>query len=214
MDARTMSTARRILREYGTTYAEEAGIRLRDAPSPLYRLLVLCVLFSAPIRAGTAVGAARELFAAGLRTPRAMADSAWQDRVDALGRAHYRRYDESTATALGAGAHVLLERWQGDLRRLRDEAGADPARVRELLQEVPRIGPTGADIFCREAQAVWPELRPFVDGRVRGAAADVGLPRTAKALAALVPARDFVRFTDGLVRVSLTHDAADRLRAA
>ncbi|WP_438309901.1 endonuclease [Streptomyces sp. HUAS TT3] len=205
--------ARRILRDFGETYVHEAGIRLRDTPAPLYQLLVLCVLLSAPIRANTAVAAARELFAAGLRTPRRMADARWQDRVDALGRAHYRRYDESTATALGEGAQLLLDRWNGDLRALRDEAGGDPARVRELLQEVPRIGPAGADVFCREAQAVWPELRPFADARVRDAASGVGLPRTPGKLAALVPRREFARLADGLVRVSLTRGAADRLRA-
>ncbi|MFJ4776133.1 endonuclease [Streptomyces sp. NPDC088762] len=210
----TRAMARRILREYGETYAHEAGIRLRDTPAPLYQLLVLCVLLSAPIRARTAVAAARELFADGLRTPRRMADSDRRQRVAALGRAHYRRYDESTATALGDGARLLLERRHGDLRTLRDEAGGDPARVRELLQEVPRIGATGADIFCREAQAVWPELRPFADARVREAAAGVGLPHTARALAGLVRPGEFARFADGLVRIGLTPDAADRLRAA
>lgn len=170
-----------------------------------------CVLLSVPIRAPTAVAAARELFEARLRTPRRMADSRWQERVDALGRAHYRRYDESTATALGDGARLLLGRWKGDLRRLRDEADGELARVRELLQEVPRIGPTGADILCREVQDVWPRLRPFVDARVREAAGSLGLPRTPRALAALVPSGDFVRLADGLVRVSLSPDAAARL---
>ncbi|MFD9408167.1 endonuclease [Streptomyces sp. NPDC059989] len=210
----TREMARRVLREYGETYVHEAGIRLRDTPAPLYQLLVLCVLLSAPIRAATAVAAARELFGDRLRTPRRMADSPWQQRVDALGRTHYRRYDESTATALGNGARLVLERWNGDLRRLRDEAGGDPAAVRELLQEVPRIGATGSDIFCREAQAVWPELRPFVDARVRAAAAGVGLPGTPRALAELVPPAEFARFADGLVRIALTPDAAGRLRAA
>lgn len=137
-------TAKALLEEYGTTHAEEAGIRLRDTPAPLYQLLTLCVLFSVRIKADIAVAAARELFAAGMRTPRAMAASSWQARVDALGRAHYRRYDESTATALGAGAELVLDRYRGDLRRLREEADGDPDRVAELLREVPRIGPVGA----------------------------------------------------------------------
>lgn len=206
--------ARRILREHGETYAEEAGIRLRDTPSPLYRLLVLCVLFAVPIRAGTAVAAARELAAAGYRTPRAMLDASWQDRVDALGRARYRRYDESTATALADGARLLLDRWHGDLRRLRAAADGDVDRLRALLREVPRIGPTGADIFCREAQAVWPELRPFVDARTADTAADLGLPRTPERLAALVEPRELAALTAALVRIRLSPDAADRLRAA
>ncbi|MEU6312790.1 endonuclease [Streptomyces sp. NPDC047014] len=214
MNATRTTTARRILDEYGETYAHEAGIRLRDTPAPLYQVLVLSVLLSAPIRAGTAVAAARELFADGLRTPRRMADATWQRRVDALGRAHYRRYDESTSTALGDGARLLLDRHHGDLRELREEAGGDPDRLRALLQEIPRIGPTGADIFCREVQTLWPELRPYADRRVREAASGAGLPRTPKALARLVAPGEFTRLADGLVRMSLTPGAAGKPRGA
>lgn len=205
-------TAERLLREYGRTHAEEAGIHLRDTPSPLYQLLTLCVLFSVRIKADIAVAAARELFGAGMRTPRAMLEASWQDRVDALGRAHYRRYDESTATALGAGAELLLDQYGGDLRRLREKADGDPGRVRELLREVPRIGPVGADIFCREAQGVWPELRPAFDDRARHAAGELGLPRTPEGLAELVAAQDLPKLAAALVRVELTKGAVDALR--
>lgn len=199
--------AKRLLAEYGQTHAREAGIRLRDTPAPLYQLLTLCVLFSVRIKADIAVAAARELFAAGMRTPRAMAASSWQDRVDALGRAHYRRYDESTSTALGAGADLVIDRYRGDLRRLRDEADGDPDRIRELLREFPRIGPVGADIFCREAQGVWPELRPAFDGRARRAAASLGLPHSPAGLARLVAADDLPRLAAALVRVELSDGA-------
>ncbi|MER6395557.1 endonuclease [Kitasatospora sp. NPDC001603] len=211
MDAKR--TARRVLHDYGETYAHQAGIRLADTPAPLYQVLVLCVLCAAPIRTETAVAAARELFAAGLRTPRAMARATWQDRVDALGRAHYRRYDESTATALGDGAELVLDRWHGDLRALRREAGGDVQRLRGLLREVPRIGPTAADIFCRETQGVWPELRPFFDTRARRSASALGLPRSPGALAGLVAPRDLVRLADGLVRAGRAPGAVERLRA-
>jgi hypothetical protein len=101
---------------YGTTYAEEAGIRLADKPSPLYRLLVLALLLSARTCAPIAVAAAKELSTAGMRTPRAMAEASWQQRVDALGRGGYRRYDERTSTMLGEGAELLLEKYRVDLR--------------------------------------------------------------------------------------------------
>lgn len=197
------TTAKGLLDEYGRTYAEEAGIRLRNTPSPLYRLLTLCVLLSVRIKADIAVAAARELSGAGMRTPQAMVKASWQARVDALGRAHYRRYDESTATALGAGAQLLIDRYRGDLRRLREEAGGDPERIRGLLREFPRIGPVGADIFSREAQGVWPELRPAFDGRARDGAAGRGLPKTPEGLARLVSGDDLPRLAAALVRVEL-----------
>ncbi|MEV8093994.1 endonuclease [Kitasatospora sp. NPDC085879] len=194
-------TAARLLREHGRTYAQEAGIALRDKPAPLYQLLVLTLLCSTRIRADIAAAAARELFRAGLRTPQAMTGADWQDRVDALGRAHYVRYDESTATALGRGADLLLERWRGDLRRLRAEADGDTAEVHRLLREFPRIGPVGADIFCREAQGVWPELRPSFDQRARASAAALGLPDEPERLAALVPGPELPALAAALVRV-------------
>ncbi|MEU1284190.1 endonuclease [Kitasatospora sp. NPDC005856] len=202
----------RLLSDHGRTYAEQAGITLRDKPAPLYRLLVLTVLCSIRIKADTATTAARELFRAGLRTPRVMADSDWQDRVDALGRAHYVRYDESTATALGDGAQLVLDRWHGDLRRMREQADGDLDALRDLLREVPRIGPVGADIFCREAQAVWPQLRPFFDDRACGTAKDLGLPHTPRGLGSLVPPKDHARLAAALVRVSLSKDAVKELQ--
>ncbi|MFF9473449.1 endonuclease [Streptomyces roseolus] len=212
MTADTMTS--RLLSEYGRTYARQAGITLRDKPSPLYRLLVLTVLCSIRIGADTAVAAARELSRAGLRTPRAMAGSSWQARVDALGRAHYVRYDESTATALGDGARLVLDRWGGDLRRLGDEADGDPDALRGLLREVPRIGPVGADIFCREVQAVWPWLRPYFDDRACRTAQELGLPHTPRGLGDLVPPEDHASLAAALVRVGLSKDAVRHLRVA
>ncbi len=207
-------TVATLLERFGRTYADEAGIRLRDTPSPLYRLLVLTTLSSVRIGADLAVAAARELSAAGLRTPKAMAASDWQSRVDALGRAHYVRYDESTATALGRGAELLLDRWRGDLRRLRDEADGEPAQVAGLIRVFPRIGPVGAGIFCREAQAVWPTLRPFFDDRALRTAAELGLPDSPGALAGLTRPRDLARLAAALTRVGLSRTRPGDLLAA
>ncbi|MEU6579098.1 endonuclease [Streptomyces sp. NPDC046805] len=203
----------RLLREYGQTYAEEAGITLRDKPAPLYQLLMMTVLCSVRIKAGTAIAAARELFAAGLDTAPAMAGSSWRERVVLLGRAHYVRYDESTATALGSGAELVLDKYHGDLRKLREQAAGDVERLRALLQEVPRIGPVGADIFCREVQAVWPEVRPFLGERACATAAELGLPHTPRGLAALLPGDDLARLAAALVRVSLSKGAVAEMRA-
>lgn len=196
-------TVRRLLDEHGRTYAEEAGITLRDKPSPLYRLLVLTTLLSVRISADLAVAAARELSRAGWRTPKAMLASTWQQRVDALGRAHYKRYDESTATYLEQGAQLVQDRYAGDLRRLRAEADGDVALMRKLLTEVPRIGPTGAHIFCREVQVVWPEVRPYVDKRALDQARRLDLPADSGRLGKLVGGDDVGRLAAALVRASL-----------
>ncbi|KRF15535.1 endonuclease [Nocardioides sp. Soil797] len=194
--------ADQLLREHGTTYAVEAGITLRDKPSPLYQLLVLTTLSATRISADIAVAAARELFTAGWRTPEKMSGATWQQRVDALGRGHYRRYDESTSTALADAANHLLEEYSGDLRRIRPEGHEGVSGLREALTGFPRIGPTGADIFCREVQEIWPEVSPFFDKRaLRGAAAH-DLPSDVDRLAALAPEGEFARFAAALARVA------------
>jgi endonuclease III len=205
---------RLLLDRYGRSFADEAGIRLADRPAPLYQLLVLATLLSARISADVAVAAARELFAAGYRTPHAMADATWQQRVDALGRGHYRRYDERTATMLGDAARLCLERWHGDLRRLRAEAHGETRRLRSSLTGFPGIGPTGADIFMREVQGVWPEYRPFLDSKVLAGAGKLHLPTTPESLADRVAADDLPRLASALVRVALTRTLPDELRQA
>ncbi|MGW0432792.1 hypothetical protein ACWDV4_09640 [Micromonospora sp. NPDC003197] len=208
------AVVRTLLDRHGRTYAEDCGIQLADRPAPLYQLLVLATLLSTRIRAGVAVAAARELFAAGYRTPQAMEAASWQDRVDALGRGHYRRYDERTSTMLGTGARLCLERWRGDLRRLHREANGDRGALRRLLTEFPGIGPTGADIFLREVQAVWSDVRPYTDRRMSSGARRLGLPTTPDALAGLVTGRDFSRLASALVRVSLGEAPAESLTKA
>ncbi len=202
-----------LLERHGTTYAEQARITVKDAPSPLYRLLVLSLLLSARISADIAVAAARELSAAGYRTPRRMVDATWQQRVDALGRGHYRRYDERTATMLGDGAELLLNRYAGDLRRLREQA-TSPSEVGKRLQAFPGIGPTGASIFCREVQGQWPELAPTLDAKVLQGAERLGLPTSASRLAKLVSGDDLPRLAAGCVRAALDSDVAEDVRRA
>ena len=203
-----MADVERLLAEAGRTYAAEAGIKLANTPSQLYRLLVLSVLLSAPIQAKVAVATARELSKAGLGTPAHMAEATWQQRVDALGRGHYVRYDESTATALGDGARLLLDKYSGDLRKLRDQA-SDRKELKALLREVPRLGPVGVDIFCREAQQVWPELRPYFDDKARKGAQRLGW--SAEDLPKLVGEDDYARLSAALVRAGRDKKLAELL---
>ena len=126
----------------------------------------------------------------------------WQQRVDALGRGGYRRYDERTSTQLEDAAVLVLDRWGGDLRRLHGEAGADASRLAELLQEVKGIGPAGASIYLREVQAVWTDVAPYVDDLTLEGARVAGLPDDPSRLAGLVPAADLTRLVAACVRIA------------
>ncbi|WP_280232371.1 endonuclease [Nocardia cyriacigeorgica] len=203
-----------LLDRAGTGYAAAAGIALADKPAPLFQLLMLSELLSTRISADLAVGAAKELIDSGYRTPHRVSDAEWQELVDALGRAHYRRYDESTATRLGANATAVLDRYHGDLRELAAEADHDPTRAAELLQQFQGIGPVGADIFLREVQDIWTWARPHFDERALRGAERVDLPTDPDRLAELAPRGHTADLAAALVRVTLDDDIADEVRAA
>lgn len=192
-----------LLERWGRTYAEEARITLRDKPAPLFQLLVLTQLSATRIGADVAAATAGELFAAGWRTPDRLLESTWQQRVNALGRGGYRRYDESTATRLAELATAVRDDLRGDLRRLGDEADGSVPALRSRLEVLPRIGPTGSGIFCREVQAVWTWVRPFFDDRALRAARRLGYPSAPADLAALVPEDRLAELSSALIRWSL-----------
>jgi endonuclease III len=198
---------RRLLKIAGTTYADEAGIRLKDQPMPLFQLLTLCMLASKPIDAAIAVQAARELFRAGLRTPQSVLKADRADMISAFGRAHYVRYDESSATRLADIAAAVRDDYAGDLRKL---ATGDVRSTIRLLKQFKGIGDTGADIFLREVQDVWTWARPYFDARASTAARQLGLPTDPEKLGALAP-RNNAKLAAALVRVSLDDKLRDKV---
>ncbi|WP_433801014.1 endonuclease [Actinomycetospora sp. CA-084318] len=205
-------TAARLLEDAGETFAAEAGITLDDKPAPLYRLLVLTVLLSSRVQARLGTRACAELVDSDLGTPDKMRAATHQQVHDALDRAKFLSKDQ-TADALIDGAALVADRWSGDLRRMRAEADGDADRLGELLREVPRLGPVGADIFLREVQAVWPEFRPHLDGKATDGARAVGLPTDPDTLAGLVDEGDLARFAAALVRAALDDEVAERVSA-
>jgi hypothetical protein len=200
-----------LLERHGLTYAEELGIKLeRGTPSVLFRWLCASILLSARIGAGAAMHAARALAEQGWTTAEKMAAATWEQRTRTLNRAGYARYDESTSRMLGDTAEMLLDKYQGDLRKLRDAA----ERERVLLKECKGIGEVGADIFCREAQVTWDELFPFADRRALEAAGRLGLDNDANRLASRVARKDYPRLLAALVRTGLAKDFDSVLEAA
>lgn len=200
----------RLLKVAGTTYAAEAGIKLSDRPMPLFQLLVLCMLASKPIDAAIAMAAARELFKAGLRTPKAVLGANRRTMIDAFGRAHYVRYDESSATRLTEMAERVRDDYSGDLRELADSSHRDVAAAKRMLKKFKGIGDTGADIYLREVQDVWTWVQPYFDDRATAMAKQLGLPWQPQKLGALA-ARGNARLAAALVRVSLDDDARRRV---
>jgi hypothetical protein len=177
---------------------------------PLFQLLVLAMLASKPISADVAASAARQLFKSGMRTPRAVLSGERQKVISAFGRAGYARYDESSATRLCDMARRVQHEYDGDLRNLGVRCGHDPHRAADELAKFNGIGPTGADVFLREVQVVWPWVRPHFDDKALAAARELDLPTGPTDLAALAP-RSNAQLAAALVRVSLDDELRDEI---
>jgi hypothetical protein len=118
------------------------------------------------------------------------------------------RYDESSASRLTDLANRVDTDYRGDLRLLARIAKPDAREAKVLLKQFAGIGDTGADIFLREVQDVWPWVRPYFDKRALDTAKELGLPRDAKKLATL-SGRAVAPLAAALVRVSLDDDIRD-----
>jgi endonuclease III len=196
---------RQLLKVAGTTYAAEADVRISDKPMPLFQLLVLCMLASKPIDATIAMRAGHELFRAGLKTPKAVLDADRHTMIEAFGRAHYARYDESSATRLTEMAQRIVDDYGGDLREIPRRTSENVDAAKQMLKEFKGIGDTGADIFLREVQDVWTWVRPHFDKRATRTAKALGLPDDPEKLGALAP-RANAKLAAALVRASLDED--------
>ncbi|NDW06992.1 hypothetical protein [Jiella pacifica] len=198
------ATVERLLQRTQKTFAEEMGLDLsKNTPMPLFLWLVAANLFSARISADQALRAAKALKDAGLTTADHMAEATWKERVVILNRNGYARFDEKTSRFLQDVADHCRDAYGGDLRKLREAAGRDPAEERRLLKAFKGIGDTGADIFFREVQVAWGELYPFADKRALQAAETLGLGNDAETLAGLVSKKDFPRLLTALLRADL-----------
>jgi endonuclease III len=201
---------RRLLDAAGTTYAAEAGVRISDRPMPLFQLLTLCMLASKPIDATIAMRAGHQLFSEGLKTPKAVLAADRRTMIDAFGRAHYVRYDESSATRLTEMAQRVVDEYSGDLREIAVRSSDNVAAAKRMLKKFKGIGDTGADIYLREVQDVWTWVRPYFDKRATRTAKALGLPADPDKLGALVP-RANARLAAALVRASLDDDLRQQI---
>lgn len=193
-----------LVAHQGKLYSEEIGADIsRDTPQELFHWLIAALMMSARISAGNALRAAAALRAAGLHKTGAIRAAHRTELVRVLNENGYARYDESTADYIKAAAELVEERYGGDLRRLRDDAG-DGAAIRRKLQEFKGIGAVGADIFAREAQLVWDALYPVTGRPAREAAKNFGLPEEPGKLAEMAGSRErFVRLVAALTRAAL-----------
>ncbi|MCX4390324.1 hypothetical protein OG777_25865 [Micromonospora peucetia] len=196
----------------GRGFAEQYGFRVVNNPSSLFQVLCLAVLLARRGDFRRALDSAHALPAAGWDSAARLARSLHADRVRVLRDSGQRGDVDALADTLGDLARAVVERYRGDLRRLRAVAHHDPARERELLTELPGVDGAVVDLFLREAQALWREVAPVADRRALVAARRLGLGRSADDLAELAGSGESERLAwlvGALARVDLEQRYAE-----
>ena len=138
-----------------TISASDLGIALeRDDESALFKWFIASFLMGKRIQAPIAAQAYRVIVEEqGRDTPRKLQHCTSRELVSMLGRAHYVRYDESTAQRLLDLSAKLNAEYAGKITRMRD-ASEDRQAFEKRLGEFEGVGPKTIEIFMRDAAQV------------------------------------------------------------
>lgn len=119
----------------------------------LFKWFLACLLFGKPIQTEIAEQAYGELVGAGLTSADAVIRAGWDKLVRLLDRAHYVRYDFSTATKLLEVCQELRGRY-GTVTKLLSSSRTT-SELSKKLQEFKHVGPVTARIFLRDIRPIW-----------------------------------------------------------
>ncbi|AEB45798.1 MULTISPECIES: hypothetical protein [Micromonospora] len=184
----TIEDKKRLVRRLagsGRGFAEQYGFRVTNNPASLFQLLCLAILLARRGDYRRALDSAHALPDAGWDSAARLARALHEDLVRVLRERGQRGDVDALADLLGDLARTVVQRYRGDLRRLRSAAGYDPDRERELLTALPGVDAAVVELFLREVQALWGEVAPVADRRALAAARRLKLGRSAEDLAVL-----------------------------
>ena len=146
-----------------TSYVRRLRINLSSRnEEELFKWFLACLLFGKPIQMEIAERAFQELVAARLTSPGAVIRAGWDKLVRLLDRAHYVRYDFSTAIELLEVCEELKRRY-GTLTNLLAQART-ASELSRRLQEFKHIGPVTTRIFLRDVRPIWYRSAAFKKG--------------------------------------------------
>ncbi|KAJ5082008.1 hypothetical protein N7532_011051 [Penicillium argentinense] len=130
-------------------YSNDLGIDLNSGDeTECFKWFLACLLFGKPIQQEIAKRAFLELREAGITSPNAVLETGWDKLVEILDKAHYVRYDFSTATKLLDISEDLNKKY-GAFGALLSQCSST-TQLSKRLQELKGVGPKTAEIFLRD----------------------------------------------------------------
>jgi hypothetical protein len=181
-----------LIENFGRKYSEILGIDLSDAKEEeIFKWFLASILFGAPITENSVIKTFTCFREYNILTPNKILRTGWDGLVKILDEGSYTRYDFKTADKLLEVMRNLMERYDGSLVILYNEA-SDGQDLEKRLKELGKgIGDVTVSIFLRELRDVWEKANPEPTSLVFMAAEKLGIIRREKVEDPLRQLKDF-----------------------
>lgn len=150
-----------LLEKYGQKYSDILGIDLsKGRDEEIFKWFLAALLFGAPIQESSAIKTYKCLEKYKVLTPRRILETGWDGLVKILDEGSYTRYDFKTADKLLEVMKNLVEKYNGSLTLLYNNASDTLDLERSLKKLGKGIGDVTVSIFLRELRDIWEKANP------------------------------------------------------
>jgi hypothetical protein len=165
-----------LIESSGRRYSEILDIDLSEGKEEeIFKWFLASVLFGAPITENSVIKTFRCFQKYNALTPNKILKTGWDGLVKILDEGSYTRYDFKTADKLLEVMRNLMERYDGNLTVLYNEA-SDGRDLEKRLKDLGKgIGDVTVSIFLREMRDVWDKADPEPTSLVVMAAEELGI---------------------------------------
>jgi len=150
-----------LVENFGQKYSEILGIDLsRGNDDEVFRWFLASILFGAPITESSVIKTYKCLRKYNVLTPKRVLETGWDGLVRILDEGSYTRYDFKTADKLLEVMQNLVEKYNGSLTVLYNDA-SDMRDLEKKLKDLGKgVGDVTVSVFFRELRDVWKKANP------------------------------------------------------
>jgi hypothetical protein len=185
-------TLKLLVENFGQKYSEILGIDLsRGRDEEIFKWFLAAVLFGAPITEQSVIKTYNCFAKHDVLSPKRILKTGWDGLVRILDEGSYTRYDFKTADKLLEVMRNIVEKYDGSLTLLHDQA-SDLRDLEKRLKALGKgIGDVTISIFLRDLRGVWGKADPLPTAMVLLAAKELRILRGGTAKEALRQLKDF-----------------------
>jgi hypothetical protein len=167
---------RALIEDFGQKYSEILGIDMsKRKEEEIFKWFLAAVLFGAPITETSVLKTYRSFEKHGVLTPERILKTGWDGLVQILDEGSYTRYDYKTADKLLEAMRNLMEKCDGSLNLIHEQA-SDARDLENRLKSLGKgIGNVTVSIFLRELRGIWEKADPNPTSLVVLAAKQLGI---------------------------------------